>query len=120
MAKWFRTEHLKSVKILTGYHSLQNYIENYFVDVQQKIIDGRGKIGTPINIELLFSIKGFDHIHDRFAIIDNELWHFGATVGGLHRDVNAASRGWDADIHGAKDFFNLAWQRSTIKSRKST
>ncbi len=62
-------------------------------------------------IEIRFSLnKNFPYVHDRFAIIDNELWHFGATVGGLHNKVNAASRGWDATTHDAIRFFNIAWK----------
>lgn len=53
----------------------------------------------------------FDYIHDRFAIVDDELWHFGATVGGFHASVNAASRGWSAVDSGAIDFFELAWNK---------
>lgn len=53
----------------------------------------------------------FDYIHDRFAIVDDELWHFGATVGGFHASVNAASRGWSAVDSGAIAFFELAWDK---------
>ncbi len=61
-------------------------------------------------IEVRFSLGiNFPYVHDRFAIIDNELWHFGATVGGLHSLVNAATRGWDAEAHDAVRFFNDAW-----------
>jgi hypothetical protein len=61
-------------------------------------------------IEIRFSLGSkFPYVHDRFAIIDNELWHFGATVGGLHSLVNAATRGWDAEAHDAVRFFNDAW-----------
>lgn len=61
-------------------------------------------------IEIRFSLgKKFPYVHDRFAIIDNELWHFGATVGGLHNLVNAATRGWNAEVHHAVRFFNDAW-----------
>jgi hypothetical protein len=31
--------------------------------------------------------------------MDNEIWHCGATFGGMHASVNALSRGW-ADING--------------------
>lgn len=54
---------------------------------------------------------GFNYMHDRFAIVDDELWHFGATVGGFHPSVNAASRGWDAVDSGAIEFFELAWRK---------
>lgn len=48
-------------------------------------------------------------IHDRFAIVDDELWHFGGTAGGFHASVSAASRGWRATEHGAIDFFERIW-----------
>lgn len=50
-----------------------------------------------------------DFIHDRFAIVDDELWHFGGTAGGFHAAVSAASRGWRAADHGAFDFFEEIW-----------
>lgn len=55
--------------------------------------------------------QNFDYIHDRFAIVDDELWHFGATVGGFHASVNAASRGWSAIESGAIAFFELVWEK---------
>ncbi len=62
-------------------------------------------------IAIKFSLgREFPYVHDRFAIIDSELWHFGSTVGGLHNDVNAATRGWDADEHDALRFFEDAWR----------
>lgn len=61
-------------------------------------------------IDVRFTLKqNFDYVHDRFAIIDDELWHFGATVGGFHCQVSAATRGWRASDHGAEEFFELAW-----------
>jgi hypothetical protein len=53
----------------------------------------------------------FNFIHDRFAVIDDELWHFGASVGGFHSSVTAASRGWDAVDLGAVAFFEMAWDK---------
>lgn len=66
-------------------------------------------------IDIRFTLGShFDHVHDRFAIIDNELWHFGATVGGLHNRLNAASRGWDAEMHDAVRFFKQAWDAGGV------
>lgn len=68
-----------------------------------------------VKIEIRFTLgTEFPHVHDRFAVIDNELWHFGATVGGLHRLVNAVTRGWDADAVEALRFFNDAWNGDGI------
>lgn len=68
----------------------------------------RGKLCC-IEIKLHLSNRNCSFIHDRFAIIDDELWHFGATVGGFHASVSAASRGWPAKDHGAIDFFKEIW-----------
>lgn len=71
------------------------------------------------NIEVLFALsKTFGYVHDRFAIIDNELWHFGATVGGFHAQVNAATRGWNASDHNSKEFFERAWDGEYLKGKK--
>jgi len=112
VADWFLTSQIKSLKILTGHHDSQNYIKKTFDTLQELITEERDRAGTPLKIEISFALKDFDYIHDRFAIVDNELWHFGATVGGFHRDVNAASRGWDAELHRAVQFFDLAWMHS--------
>ncbi|MEQ9586838.1 MAG: hypothetical protein RJS97_02610 [Parvibaculaceae bacterium] len=49
-------------------------------------------------------------LHDRFAITDGELWHFGANVMGNHEGLNACSRGWnDADIK-FHELFDQIWK----------
>jgi hypothetical protein len=71
---------------------------------------------TQCSIELRTHLtRNFAFIHDRFAIIDDELWHFGGTVGGFHASVSAASRGWRASDHGAIDFFEMAWNAGVRK-----
>lgn len=60
-------------------------------------------------------VQEFDLIHDRFAIVDDELWHFGATVGGFHTSINAASRGWNAAEVGAISFFEMVWEKCKEK-----
>ena len=51
-------------------------------------------------------------VHDRFAIVDEELWHFGATVGGGHLTLNAFSRGFDAVATGMVKFFDtVVWDQ---------
>jgi hypothetical protein len=65
-----------------------------------------------ISIEVKQVRKGRDPVrlpHDRFAIIDSELWHWGANVGGTHDGVNAYSRGWSADQMGAAGYFERLW-----------
>lgn len=33
-------------------------------------------------------------VHDRFALLDDEIWHFGCTVGGITSTLTAYSGGW--------------------------
>lgn len=56
------------------------------------------------------------YIHDRFAILDQELWHFGANVGGAHSSLNAFSRGWDAATTMAESSFNSIWNRANTRT----
>lgn len=57
--------------------------------------------------------NNYPFLHDRFAIVDRELWHFGATVGGGHHGLNAASRGWDAIGTRAITFFQELWNEAS-------
>ena len=87
----------------------QKSIQKLFNERVEAINQTQRRVGMA-KIEIRFSLGSkFPYVHDRFAIIDNELWHFGATVGGLHNLVNAATRGWDAEAHEAVRFFNDAW-----------
>ena len=57
---------------------------------------------------------GSPWVHDRFAIIDDELFHFGSTVGGGHPTLNAYSAGFDANVTGmARAFEQDVWGRWT-------
>jgi hypothetical protein len=78
-------------------------------DERTKLINSFSRNGL-CKIEIRFTLQqNFPFVHDRFGIIDDELWHFGAAAGGLHHLVNATSRGWSATDHGAVEFFCLAW-----------
>ncbi|WP_458127569.1 hypothetical protein [Pseudomonas sp. Z2-11] len=118
VVNWFCTENIQTVKILTGHHDSQKEIERTFEDLKQLVTEGRAKLAPPLTIALSFALREADCIHDRFAIIDNELWHFGATVGGFHRDVNAVSRGWNAETLDAVQFFDTAWKMANANGRK--
>lgn len=51
----------------------------------------------------------YENIHDRFAIIDDVLWHFGSDVGATNPSLNATSYGWDANYLKAIEFFDEFW-----------
>lgn len=115
---WFFTNHIQTIRILTGHHDDQAEIEKAFKVLEDVVTEERSKVDAPLKVEISFALRDFDYIHDRFAILDEELWHFGATVGGFHRDVNAASRGWSADAHKAVQFFDTAWKIANANRNK--
>ena len=63
-----------------------------------------------INWRRLKGRSSFPFLHDRFAVVDDALWHFGATVGGGHPGVNAASGPWSAVCTKAITFFDECWR----------
>lgn len=99
------------IRLLTKQH--QEVGESELIKFQQRARD-ISNYGAHCEKECFIQIRmhltrvcGF--IHDRFAIVDDELWHFGGTVGGFHATVSATSRGWRAADHGAIDFFEEIW-----------
>ena len=53
--------------------------------------------------------RSFPFAHDRFCIIDTQLFHFGGTVGGAAQTLTAASWGWKESQYQALRFFDEAW-----------
>jgi len=101
------------IRILTKQHDEVTEDElELFKDQAEMINLKRSRQPVKCSIQINTRLKQkFDYIHDRFAIVDDELWHFGATVGGFHSSVNAASRGWDAEELGAIKFFEMVWDK---------
>lgn len=109
---WFQDDLVANeIQVLTNAHEAeQGTIQKQFNERAAEINRSAPRRAGTARIEIRFSLKKhFDYVHDRFAIIDNELWHFGATVGGLHNLVNAATRGWNAEALDAVRFFREAW-----------
>jgi hypothetical protein len=115
---WFPLQLVASdIRFLTKHHAEIEACElEKFQKHAQDINNYSVRRKTQCNIEVRTHLtQKFDFIHDRFAIIDDELWHFGATVGGFHAKVSAASRGWRASDHGAIEFFKMAWDTGVKK-----
>ena len=102
---------LKKVKIISNINFLSKANALISKIEFKKIVDEINKVRIQNNKpELDFQIKNMpNYIHDRFVIIDDELWHFGASVGGLHNKLNAASRGWCAKKTKANEIFKQIW-----------
>lgn len=50
-------------------------------------------------------------LHDRYALIDYELWHFGSTVGGGYPHLSSASRGWFNHAEAFSWLFENWWAK---------
>lgn len=105
------------IRLLTKHH--QEVDENDLKKFQQRaqaINDHAARRGKQCRIEVKMHLtRACDFIHDRFAIVDDELWHFGGTAGGFQASVSAASRGWRAADHGAITFFEEIWSAGDRK-----
>ncbi|MEZ8652935.1 hypothetical protein AB6D60_02995 [Vibrio splendidus] len=122
---WFFNDLMDAsdIRILTSCNDKDSItnddINTQFYELAEMInLDRTESNKCQINIQFTL-LTHFNYIHDRFAVIDDELWHFGATVGGFHSQVSAVTRGWDAEKHGAIEFFELAWQGDTIMGKKN-
>lgn len=56
-------------------------------------------------------LRYFD-IHDRFALLDDEIWHFGWTVCGIGNSLNAYSRGWIDSNGKFREYLNKIVSKS--------
>lgn len=82
-----------------------NELINYYNEL---IRDGR-KSHQGTKIECGF-FDDLNFIHDRFAIIDNNLWHFGSDVGASNQSLHATSYGWNSEQLKITNFFEELWE----------
>lgn len=95
---------IEDLRILTKEQSARNPF-----DAMERMLreDCGGALRAAIHVETQRDADDFPH--DRFAVVDRELWHFGGTVGGLHKQMTAASRGWDAAETRFAAYFDQRW-----------
>ena len=117
---------------IVGFHALEDAISNSQAS-DVRLLTGRGDIegkererkrkeltqycnlyrNSP-HMEVLWKATLDKHIfpflHDRFAIVDGGLWHFGSNVGGGHPGLTAASGPWSATRTKAMKFFDEWWR----------
>lgn len=105
------------IRLLTKRHREVNEADlNKFQQQAQAINNHAARREKECRIEVRTHLtKNCNFIHDRFAIIDDELWHFGGTAGGFQSSVSAVSRGWGAVEHGAIRFFEEIWNAGEQK-----
>jgi hypothetical protein len=74
---------------------------------------------APTRIQLVDRLvrKAFPFAHDRFAIVDDDLWHFGAASCGSGNTLSAATGPWSAIETEAVEFFEMIGQRVPYEPR---
>ena len=74
----------KELRIISGNADLNEYVSGKLVP------------DVPGNVNLIFASKleNIKKIHDRFALLDEYIWHFGAGIGGMHKSFHAISGPW--------------------------
>lgn len=112
---WQKYQRSKNIVIIDDYfHKIPiEYISECLSnDATLTIYTGREIIKVRDNLQqiegkkiILFKIQKKLKIHDRYAILDDELFHFGSTVGGNEEHFTSYSCGWDIQkIKGLLDF----------------
>lgn len=99
-----------SIRILTS--EKNNFGEGFveaFLEQLTKLCENNVKLTASDILRIDLGKADRPQVHDRFAILDGELWHFGGSVGALNRGLTAASRGWCATASGAESFFEALW-----------
>lgn len=103
----FLRDKIEQAPALTDFHLItaEKGVRSSFVNME-KILKEKHRL-TP---DTTFGITEIDrhkfpYLHDRFAVTDDELWHFGGTVGCLQAAMTAVSRGWDAKKRQFIDLF---------------
>ena len=101
----FEGSQASDVRLLTG--SVDD-LERNRIDMEINL----HRDGQRVNVRWHATLhrNSYPFLHDRFAVVDGALWHFGATVGGGH--PGAASGPWQAEETRAVDFFEECWRMS--------
>ena len=112
----FEGSQASDVRLLTG--SVDD-LETKRIDLENRINLYRNDQQVNVRWHKTLNSKIYPFLHDRFAVVDNALWHFGATVGGGHPGLNAASGPWPAEETRSVDFFEECWKESKpLQKRK--
>ena len=59
---------------------------------------------TDIAVKCLPERDSAYYIHDRFAIMDKKVWHFGSSIGGAEPHINAFSGPWEDVENEFRDY----------------
>ena len=100
------------VRLLTSGDGIDRQRRRRFRRSLTRHLNTNRKDGHTVEVRWSTSLdkRRFPFLHDRFAIVDGSLWHFGSTVGGGHPSLTAASGPWVAAETRSKEFFEECWR----------
>ncbi len=98
------------IAILTG-------VKNEFKRLLHCYDEKRSQIKSWGNVDIsVYAIKQHDFLHDRFVLLGDHFWHFGASAGGMHAGLNAYSGPWmDTDKRLSKILTTLMRKENYFK-----
>jgi len=99
---------VRQFRVLTKQRQDAAAVEAIVSDALSRANHGHGLAPTVL-VKAFAKTEYADRLHDRFAVLDDEVWHFGATVGGSHPALNACSRGWSDKDVGFSVLFDQIW-----------
>lgn len=111
----FEESRASDVRLLTG--SVDD-LETKRIHLEGRINLYRNDQRVNVRWQTTLDRNSYPFLHDRFAVVDDALWHFGATVGGGHPSLNAASGPWPAEETRSADFFEEYWKESRALQRR--
>ena len=75
--------------------------------IEKENCDKLDELHVDLSITSVDNMKAMSMVaHDRFALLDNEIWHFGWTICGIGNDFTAYSRGWIDKNNYFRDFLD--------------
>lgn len=74
----------KSLFIVSGNNTLRQYLRG----------EKMPNVSERVSVKFANNLQHFKKIHDRFAILNNHIWHFGVGIGGMHKSFHAISGPW--------------------------
>lgn len=87
---------------LQGYQPMEIYIISDEIDSLRKInING---LKATFYFAYANRLANLKYIHDRFVLLDDKIWHFGAKAGGMHKCFSAVTGGWPDKGQCFKEF----------------
>ena len=101
----------RDVRLLTGGSDLDRATRERLRHVLTQSLNQDQPIPRSVEVRWNANLdkRCFPFLHDRFAIVDEALWHFGSTVGGGHPGLTAASGPWSTSGTRAAEFFEECW-----------